>query len=63
MASSRYCRRKCMWEKLKLMPEHMTAFLAGKYLMPSFMCCGVEKERDFVFYALSSLFLEAFSDE
>lgn len=47
----------------KLMLEHMTAFLARKYLMPSFMYIGVEKEMKFIFYALSSVFLEELSDE
>lgn len=61
MASSLYCYRKWLWETLKLMLELMTVFLAGKYLMPSFMYSGVEKEMKF--YALSSLFLEELSDE
>ena len=47
----------------KLMLEHMTAFLARKYLMPSFMYIGVEKEMKFIFYALSSVFLEELYDE
>lgn len=46
-----------------MMLEHMTAFLARKYLMPRFMYIGAEKEMTFVFYALSSLFLEELSDE
>ena len=41
----------------------MTAFLARKYLMPSFVYIGAEKEMKFIFYALSYLFLEELSDE
>lgn len=62
MALLLYCRRKWIFEKLKLMLEYIIAF-SWKYLMPSFRYFGIEKKMELIFYALSSLFLEELSDE
>lgn len=43
-----------MWEKLKLMLEHMPIFFSWK--ISRFMYLGLEKEMEFIFYALISPF-------